>query len=575
MLIPDHIEHFESNGERILYFRFKNDGSTRKMYVLHSLFTNYHFNNISGELDFLVIAPNEGIFAIEVKHGHVSRKNGTWNYKNRHGKITKKKLSPFAQVNGTMNSIRNFILDKIKYDKKLYERISKILWGSGVAFTSMNEFVDFGTEAHSFQVLNKSGLVFPIGNFIQTLSSGCHNQSRDKRWYDVNLSRPTETDCEMILKILRGDLDIDYSEINRITDNEYLIEEYTKEQFGLLEFVRHNDRCLIEGFAGSGKTLMAIEITRRNIKKFDRVAVFCFNKRLGNKLEDSISKLTDLDSGSSYVGTLHSYMFQRIENSSEDINKENYFSEILPFKFILENEYLTESEKFDMIVIDEAQDLLTPYYVEVMDLILKGGIREGKWVFFGDFNNQAIYLNNPKECLRFLNSKAIFTNFPPLKVNCRNTKKIADQNTLLTGVERSSFKPELINGDSPVVKFPKVKNQLNVVESILQELVNDRIPMNRITMLSPKKEEHTFLNNNNFIKKLKREGLEISSIQGFKGLENTIIILYDFEELESDEAQRLLYVGISRARQKLFLVLNNTLEKSYQKLLQKNYLKLS
>ena len=74
MLIPDNRTDFESLGEQILYKKFKYDGSTDSMYVLHSVFTNYHIKNPCGELEFLVVSPNEGFFTIEVKHGGVSRK---------------------------------------------------------------------------------------------------------------------------------------------------------------------------------------------------------------------------------------------------------------------------------------------------------------------------------------------------------------------------------------------------------------------------------------------------------------------------------------------------------------------
>ena len=96
MLIPDNITEFNSIGEKILYLKFKNDGSTTQMYVLHSLFTGHHIKNISGELDFLVLAPNEGFFCIEVKHGGVSRRNGDWCFTDRFGKTSIKKNGAFC-----------------------------------------------------------------------------------------------------------------------------------------------------------------------------------------------------------------------------------------------------------------------------------------------------------------------------------------------------------------------------------------------------------------------------------------------------------------------------------------------
>ncbi|MBK7425576.1 MAG: hypothetical protein IPI60_00310 [Saprospiraceae bacterium] len=92
----------------------------------------------------------------------------------------------------------------------------------------MTEFVDFGPEGHSWQVLTRQGLNMPIGTFIYSLSKGSHKDCEGKFWYDVHKSKPTKSDCELLLKILRGDFEIDYSEINRINDNEDAIAEYTK-----------------------------------------------------------------------------------------------------------------------------------------------------------------------------------------------------------------------------------------------------------------------------------------------------------------------------------------------------------
>lgn len=577
MLIPDNIDNFESAGEKLLYLKFKNDGSANKMYVLHSLFTNYHLKNITGELDFLVIAPNEGIFAIEVKHGKVSRKDGTWFFENKFGVVTEKKKSPFSQVSGTMNSIRDFVLKKIEYNKKLHERFSKFMWGTGVAFTSMNEFVDFGTEGHSWQILTRNGMSLPIKTYIDTLSKGAHSQNKGKFWYDVNLSRPTDEDCKVLLQIVRGDFDIDYSEINKIIDNDYLIEEYTKEQFNLLDFANYNDRCLIEGNAGTGKTIMAIEISRREIAKGKKVGLFCYNRFLGQKLLTSIEQFYGNNKGSYYAGSFHSFLINSVTTIKQDCIQDSnkFYKEDLPFEFLLNNEELSETEKFDFLIIDEAQDLLTQNYIEVFDLILKSGLKNGKWIFFGDFSNQAIYLNEPSEIFDRLNKTSNFTRFPPLTINCRNTRRIAFQNTLLTGVDMPEFTYRSVEGDSIDNKFPRPKQQTEIIEDILKDLQEKRIPLDKITLLSPKRYEKSILKDSEYVDNLRKKGLQIFTIHSFKGLENTMVILYDFDEISSIESRQLLYVGISRARQKLYIVFKDNLENDYQKLLKINLHRLS
>jgi hypothetical protein len=576
MLIPDNISDFNSVGEKILYLKFKNDGSTNSMYVLHSLFTNHHIKNVSGELDFFVIAPNHGFFSIEVKHGGVSRKNGDWCFTNREGKTTCKKIGPFAQQSATINSIRQYVLSKIEHKKDLRERFSKILWGSGVAFTSMTEFVDFGPEGHSWQVLTKQALSFPIGSYIHALSHGAHSENEKKYWYDVNKARPTKGDCEQLLKILRGDFEIDYSEINKIIDTDELIEEYTKEQFALLEFIRFNSRCLVQGSAGTGKTLMAIELMKRKVDEGLNVGVFCFNKELGKKLLKSAENIDNNHVKVNFCGTFHSYLVQKTKikqpENSEDLRK--FYEEDLPMEFLLENENLDNDYKLDFLIIDEAQDLISPFYVEVFNAILKGGIKNGKWVMFGDFSNQAIYLNNPNDSMELLHSESNFTIFPPLNINCRNTKEIVNQNTLMTGTQLPQISSKNYLASKVLCKYPSKSSRIQVLLEILFNIEKRKIPLEKVTLLSPKMLENSLVWEDSQIKQLLSRGLRISTIQAFKGLENTIIILFDFDEVSSLQMQRLLYVGISRARQELYLVLDRSQEAAVSKLITENYPKL-
>jgi len=571
MLIPDNINHFISQGERLLYFKFKNEETVQQFYILHSVFTNYHLNNISGELDFLVLAPGMGIFAIEVKHGGVSREKGTWLYENRSGKINQKKKSPFSQVHGTMHSIRQYILDQVSHDKSKYERLKNLLFGTGVAFTSMvNKNIDFGPEAFPWQVLTREGLSLPIRKYLNTLSDGWHNEYQDKYWYDVNKSRPTSRDCELVLKILRGDLNIDYTEINRISDNEKIIEEFTKEQFYILNFVNFNDRCLIEGQAGTGKTVLALELVKRRLKKDEKVGFFCFNNQLGQKLNKTISNNFTSTQYDYCVGTLHSYMLNNTDVAIPKSDKSKFYSETLPLEFLIQNEGILYSDQFDFLVIDEVQDLLTNYYLEVIDFILEGGVDRGRWVMFGDFSNQAIYLNNPFEALENLKRRTHFTKLPPLNINCRNTKRISNQNSLLTGIDLPEFTNQTLIGESITVKFPAKNKQKKVVEEVVESLLDKEIPITKITLLSPKRVSNNCLSDSDYIADLKKDGLTVTTIQSFKGLEDAIVVLYDFDEISSEKSRKLLYVGISRATQRLLLILDNSLKQDYQKIVRTN-----
>ena len=58
--------------------------------------------------------------------------------------------------------------------------------------------------------------------------------------------------------------------------------------------------------------------------------------------------------------------------------------------------------------------------------------------------------------------------------------------------------------------------------------------------------------------------MSFCTVQGFKGLENTIVILTDIESLED---KKLLYVALSRARSALYVFLSGQARQEYLSLL--------
>jgi hypothetical protein len=569
MLIPTSIDDSASRGEKLLFQQFKKFEPNKEVFILHSLFSNYHLSSYSGELDFLILMPGEGIFAVEVKHGYVRREQGIWYYRDRNGNERTDERGPFAQVHNTMHSIRQLVLNKLSESKR--EAYRKILWGTGVAFTGMrDESVNFGPEAFDWQVMYKDSVRYPF-DYLRNLSRGWHEESRHKGWYDPERSKPTRDQCWQIVKILRGDFEINYDEFNRMVDNRNLIREFTEEQFEVLESARFNSRCLFQGQAGTGKTVLALELARRKIKDGKKVGLFCYNKRLGESLEESFSKLSQtLNINQSYSGPFYRYLLSNTELSDyREQGSNEFYAEELPIQFLLDNEY-PEEQKFDTIIVDEAQDLINEYNLEVFDEMLKGGISNGNWAFFGDLTKQAIYVNDPDSAITLLENKASFTNVPPLRINCRNTRKVARQNTIMTGVAEPAFKPESPEGDSVNIEFPAPNRQLHQVEAAVQSLDEQGIPLNNVSILAPFRYSNTILPESSYLSQKFQEGLEFSTIHAFKGLENEYIIITGFEDLQSELSQMLLYIGLSRARQKLFLIFRDNLNRDYQALIEKN-----
>ena len=76
-MIPSVISpEIKSNAERKIFEWFRDDPDTEGWVVLHSLGIANHRTVLYGELDFFVIAPKLGVFALEVKGGRVSCNEG-------------------------------------------------------------------------------------------------------------------------------------------------------------------------------------------------------------------------------------------------------------------------------------------------------------------------------------------------------------------------------------------------------------------------------------------------------------------------------------------------------------------
>ena len=67
----------------------------------------------------------------------------------------------------------------------------------------------------------------------------------------------------------------------------YRQKQLIREQYILLEFLAEQPSAVINGSAGTGKTMIATEKARRHSMDGDKVLFLCYNKKLQKHLEDS------------------------------------------------------------------------------------------------------------------------------------------------------------------------------------------------------------------------------------------------------------------------------------------------
>ncbi len=118
-MIPSYLgEDTLSPGEVDFFKRINSDIKTKDWLVLHSLNIAHHQTRIMGEIDFLVIVPQVGILAVEIKaHSFIKVIDGIWYMGRSDTKGSRR--SPFEQVNESMFSLINYISENNQNLKSL------------------------------------------------------------------------------------------------------------------------------------------------------------------------------------------------------------------------------------------------------------------------------------------------------------------------------------------------------------------------------------------------------------------------------------------------------------------------
>jgi len=569
-MIPSVISpEVKSNAERKIFEWFRDDPETDGWVVIHSLGIANHRTVLYGELDFFVIAPKLGVFALEVKGGRVRCEDGIWLFTNKYNQTTSKSRGPFAQANEGMFSL----MDAVRKKYGPQHRLSNLLYGTGVMFPDISFAVE-GTEGEQWQVFDdRDG--HNVGAYIKKLSRNTRKKWEEQFGFFPAEKLPDAKDVKELANMLRGNFDKVMSTATQINYSEDALISLTEEQFRCLDQLEDNPRCLIRGSAGTGKTLLAIEAAKKAAISGEKVAFFCFNSMLGSWLKRYFER-ENPELQPAYVGTIHAWMtkvaaLSGLQPHPAGDDLQHYYQEELP---LITFEALDKSPlQYDRIIIDEAQDIIGSSAFDILDVVLKNGLARGKWFMFGDFTNQAIFNQgiDSEKCLKELEDTTSFIKFR-LKINCRNTKQIGDEIRYITGFDSSAYLWTKVAGVPVEYKTYKTREEeLHILQAVLDKLIKDGVEPGKITILSPYKRESSVASavTRFEIRDYKPEihdMITFSTVQSYKGLENAVIILSDVDTFAHE---RLMYVGLSRARSGLYILETEAAEGEHVQLLMK------
>ena len=542
--IPPYMgEEIKSNAEKKMYDILQ-QLNIEDAYVLHSLGLPKHQSKIYGEIDFVVVC-KRGVACLEIKGGRVECRDGKWLFIDRYGVERQKPEGPFAQVTGNMFSLMTELKNRFSGNPHM----KNALVACGVVFPDI-EFKSVSQEI--IQEIVYDSRTENITDYInQIFDYWAERQHREP-------AKLSPSDVKEIVNYLRGNFNFVPTLRDTLDNIDKRLVRLTNEQAQIMDALAMNSHLLIEGKAGTGKTLLATEFARKRAQKGDKVLYLTFNKNLANNINVNIDKNENLK-----VINIHALFGEYVPVDIYKINEnqQRYFGEELPEQFLEWISNLTKEKldklKYDLLVIDEGQDIIKPVYLYSLDVLLKNGFEKGEWAIFYD-EKQNIYNPEYADGMEIIESYAC-TKFK-LFINCRNTVQIGTYSSKTSGVEINEFLHE--NGEEvQMVSYIDMFDFKQKIKAILKNLRAENVDLSDVVFLAPKKYSNSIL---------KEIGCEVnelgekfdltsklprySTIQGFKGLDSKIAILVDVDNISEKNFSKFMYIAGTRARTLLYVV---------------------
>ena len=568
-MIPDRVSTSCTGGEREVFEIIKTSAGLESYYCLHSVGLAKHKRKAYGEADFILIGP-QGVFCLEVKGGNVSRENGIWTigWPNRSYTSTE---GPFKQAQGTIYPL----IDELDKRESSAFR-AKTLIGWGVIFPDIQ--FDIEDPEWDLQVVCDTRHKGNFPAYIQRLSD--HTRSRLAASRKTFAEKLSSTDCKRIVDCFRRDFDLVPKVGDLVRESEAELTRLSKKQYAVLSYALApgNNRILCPGGAGTGKTLIAIEAAKRLATAGKKVLFLCFNKNLAQLL----SREFQHNYPQVHAWSLHSFMHSVINHADmsaqlRDAEREygrsdHLYTNIYPelFELAIMEDTASSQTQYDVLIIDEGQDILRSPTIDALGLTLKGDLSNGNWLFFYDPDLQSeMYGRFDEKTLAGL--RQFFPANLPLSDNYRNPEPIIDEMCKVTGTQKPVCHRKL-KSRVEYLTYSTDKEQAKKLNHLLVTLMRDNVVPSSVTILSCKKKEESCINihppaikksihylSSNTCGAVKHEDFTACSVSSFKGLENDIIILTDTNpNIETNPwAKAAFYVATTRARAAIYIFVTN------------------
>ena len=562
-MMPAYCPDTAPPGERKLYAALASSPDTEGWIILHSLAIADHLRQVEGETDFVVIVPEKGVLVIEVKsHQHIGvLDDGRWQL----GNSAPTARSPFQQAKEAMYSIRQY-LQQQKADLLSIPMVYAV-WFTN---TRARTVLPCTPEWHEWQVLDSEDLRRDAtAAALRTLEEGAEHLDKKIHKFSSGDIGPDGHTAERLASMLRPRFEMHASpgDMRRARVSELVT--FVEEQYLALDAMTDNKAVLFKGPAGTGKTLLAIEAARREVAQGRKGRLLCFNSLLGRCLREELKEIPSLT-----VGTFHQELLRVAGVEPPPGADTDFWDRELPDRALEALLDGRQEHARDFLVVDEVQDIAREPFLDILDLLVDGGLHDGRLLLFGDFERQSIFESEDGRDL--LRHRCPILAYNRLTTNCRNLPRIGYVVNTFSGLRPGyeKFRRQDDGVDPTFVTYEAGSDQSAQVVQSVSKLRSEGFDLNEITVLSVLRSDSMAENTTDpwLLQVLHQaEGtpprpgrLQCSTVHAFKGLESPAVVVTDLDRHLVPNFESLLYVGLTRATDRLFAIIeSDTLREAF------------